>query len=340
MLPAKTCDSLTCLQSLVKVKSNCVADDCAEFYLEDIEGADISSLSEISNVNSPSGKMLGSDLINIGAREMLADIELLIGQGYSLIPTFGELCSSCTFVTTSYVANARVKVSNLIATKYSILQIHSLQVLANYTGAAVLVIDDLKTPKYYDITLVAGEVAIITFTETPYSTTEKNISVYLQDTTIPLAKINCPSSSSGCGCGGSANRSAARTINYSGFVGITASQFQYGFLICASVVCSSDLMVCDLIKQVPKLFAMTLLYKVGSKYYSDSRLSKRNNKTAGQNGEEKLDMQEYYEGLYKTRLQGTKITKGLNSIISQYLKQRNDKCVVCEGTTKQGWAIG
>jgi|GEM_PF-4551710 len=335
MLPKKTTDSTVCLESLVSVRSTCDASDAALFFIEDLEGVDAARLYEVANVNSPSGKILGKDLINIASREMLADIEMLIGNGYSLKPTFGELCSACTFLTT-YTANTRVKVTNVIATKYSILQIHTLQILANYTGAAVLIIDD-GTPTTFNVDLQNGVIANITL---EYSTSATSVQIYFQDTTIGLAQVSCNTPVSGCGCGGAANRAASQTITYSGMLGIVAAPFQYGFLPCASITCSSDLMVCDLIKQTPKLFAMTLLYKVGQKYYSDARLSKRNNRTAGQEDDEKIDMESYYAGLYKTRLQGSKITKGIYGIISSYLKQRNDKCVMCDGNIKQGWAVG
>ena len=334
MLPKKICDSISCLQSLVKLRSDCTDGNCADFYIEDLEGVDTTNFSDIANVNSPSGKMKANDLINVAAREMLADIEMLIGNGYSLKPTFGELCSACSFLTT-YTANTRIKVTNVIATKYSILQIHTLQILSNYTGTAVLIVDD-GTQTQFNVDLVNGVIANVTL---EYSTSATSVMIYFQDTTIGLAQISC-TVPSGCGCGGAANRAASQTITYSGMIGIVAAPFQYGFLPCASIVCSSDLMVCDLIKQTPKLFAMTLLYKVGQKYYSDARLSKRNNRTAGQDDDEKIDMESYYAGLYKTRINGTKITKGIYGIISSYLKQRNDKCVMCDGNVKQGWAIG
>lgn len=333
MLPNKTCDSITCLESLVKVRADCT-DDCAPFYVEDIEGVDSARLSELATVNSPSGKTFGSDLVSISAREMLADIELLIGNGYSLKPTFGELCSACTFLTT-YTANTRVKVKNLVATSYSILHIHTLQILTNYTGTAGLIVDD-GTPTSYSVELENGIISTATL---EYSTTAKTVMIYFQDTSIGLAQINCKTSS-GCGCGEASNKGATQTINYSGMIGLAAAPFQYGFLVCASVACSSDLMVCDLIRQTPNIFAMTLLYKVGAKYYSDARLSVRNNRTAGQDEEKKIDMQEYYAALYKQRLYGSKTTKSIYSMVSGYLKQRNDKCVICEGNVKQGWAIG
>lgn len=336
MLPNKICDSVTCLEGLVKVRSDCADGDCADFYLEDLEGVDIKRLSEVANVGSPSGVSLGKDIISISSREMLADIEILIGNGYSLKPTFGELCSACSFIPGSYTANGRVKVLNTIGTKYSILQIHTLQILTNFTGTTVLIVADGKTQKLYSVDLVADEIANVVL---EYSTLEKSATIYLQDSTIGMAKINC-AVSSGCGCGGAANRAAMTTISYSGFIGLTAAPFQYGFLPCASVVCSSDLMVCDLIKQTPKLFAMTLLYKAGARYYSTAALSTRNNRTAGQEGEEKNTMLTYYAGLYKNRLMGTRTSKGLYGVISTYLQQRNDKCVVCDGSLKTAYATG
>lgn len=334
MLPNKICESITCLESLVKVRSDCDSTNCADFYVEDIEGVDIARLSEAATVNSPSGLQFGRDLVNLSAREMLSDVEFLIGSGYSLVPTFGELCSTCSFGTV-YRAGTKTKVTNTVGTKYSVLRIGTMQVLTNFTGTAILIIDDTTTQKQYTVDLQSGVIANLVV---DYSTEQKAAYVYMADATIGLAQVNC-TGSNGCGCG-SQNRNAAKVITYSGMLGATVLPYQYGFLICSSVQCSSDLMVCDLIKQTPKIFGIALFYKTGAKYYSNVFLSTRNNRTAGQDEEKKAEMREYYEGLYQTRLQGNRTTKGIYGIVSKYLSQRNDKCVVCDGNTKTAWMTG
>lgn len=336
MLPVKVCDSQNCLEKLVGVRSDCENGNCSDFYIEDIEGVDLKSLAEIANINSPSGVTVAKDLINTASREMLGDLELLIGNGYSIKETFDKLCSTCTYLT-SYANNAGISVNSTVVTKYGVLRVHSLQALTNYTGKAAILINDGKATKSFPVDLVAGEIGVFTLS---YETLEKSVKITFDNPAIGSAKINCPSTSTGCGCGGSASRSAANTIRFQGLVGGQSAPNQYGFIACASIGCSNDAMICDLISQTPKLFALTLLYKVGAKYYSSARLSKRNNRTAGQEDEEKIDMQAYYSKLYGTRLTGTAINKGLYGIISNYLKQKNDKCVSCDGKNKQGWAAG
>jgi hypothetical protein len=335
MLPNKSCDSVTCLQSLVGVKEDCANSDCYNYYISDIEGVDLKALASIAGPQNVSGVQMAKDIINISAREMLGDIDMLIANGFSLKETFGDLCSTCTFLTI-YQAGGGVKVQNVITSLYSVLRIQSIEALTNFTGAAVLILNDGVEAKTYDVELVAGVISPITLN---YSTQQKFVKIYFQDTSIGMAQISCPTIG-GCGCGGTRNRDATSTIKYTGLVNQADTSTQYGFKVCASVGCSSDLLVCALIQQVPNVFGLTLLYKVGQKYFADARLSTRNNRVAGQDSEQKETMSDYYAALYNRRLNGSKDTKGVRLIINNYLRQRNDKCVVCDGLSKVGWATG
>ncbi len=336
MLPVKACDSLNCLQSLVGIRSECENDDCFDYYVEDIEGVDMQKLAEIATAHSPSGVEVARDLIRTASTEMLGDIELLLGAGYSMQDTFGALCSSCDFVTL-YTNGGGVLVQNVIASKYSILRISRIDVLTNFTGTGTLRIDDNKTVIDYDVELVAGEISPVIL---DYSTQETSAKIYFVDQTIPTALVRCARSSS-CGCGGNRNNNALDTVRYSGLLLGATSTNQYGFKVCASISCSSDLLTCDLMQQTPRIFGLTLLYKVGQKFYSQTQLSNRLNQwTNKENSEDKIDMKAYYEGLYKKRLNGTAGNKGVATVVNQYLRNRTDRCVSCEGASKIGWAVG
>ncbi len=335
MLPVKSSDKFTCLSSLVSVRADCNNETGTDHYIEDIEGLNIAKLARVANIQNPSGRNLGADLINRGARAMMGDIELLIANGYSLTDAFGVLCSICNF-NTNYVPGGGVKVFNAISTRYGIIKISKVEVLANFTGLTNFVIDDGVTPVMYPINLVSGAIATGNIA---YETNQKTVRVYMQDNTIPMGMINCPTSSD-CGCGSRGSRSAVQPIRYSGIVGSVDTPSQYGFKICATVSCSYEYLLCDLVKQTPNIFALTLLYKIGQIYYIEADLSERNNRTAGGDEERKRDMAAYYQKNYNTRLQGTKETKGIRQIISTYLGRINDKCVLCDGLTKIAYATG
>lgn len=334
MLPKKTLDKINCLESLVGIRSEC-KDIVYPFYLEDLEGVDIKSLASLATVNSPSGVSFGKDIINRAAREMMADIDLLIQNGFSLQDTFGSLCGACDYVLL-YQTNAGIKVTNTIVSNYSLMQISRIEMLTNFTGNAVLVIDDSITPVQYDVVLQNG---VIVPANLSYQTDQKKVNIYFTNAAIGLANISCKTAS-GCGCGGASNRAAKDTIRYSGLLAGMDTTTQYGFKVCANIVCSSDLMVCELMKQMPNIFGITLLYKAGQKYYSDARNSTRNNRVAGQDNEQKELMSDYFARLYNKNMTGTKQTKSIRTTINNYLKQRTDKCIICDGLTKIGYAAG
>lgn len=335
-LPLKAYEGeVTCLESLVGVKADCTT-NTAFHYIEDIEGCDISTLAAIANVQSPSGKALGADIISQAAREMLGDIDMA-GGGMQMTDTFGDICSACNFQS-NYFNGGGIKVQKVVSSPYSRLKIFQIDVATNFTGDAVLAIHDGVTERTFAVTLVAGQMDTLKIN---YETDQRLVKIYFQGNNIPVARIDCPVVRT-CGCGGgAANSTAMDTIRYTGLINGVDTDVQYGFKICGAVVCDSSLLVCDLIRQAPKAFAMTLLYKVGAKYYSESRESTRINRVAGRNGEEKKDMNAYYTKLYNQRLRGVGDSKSIESIIKIYLRQRkSDRCVVCESKNKTAWVTG
>lgn len=334
MLPKKDCsDPLQCLQNLVGVRSECDNADCYFFYIEDLEGVELKRMAELSSTSSPSGKGFGRDMIDGAAREMLGDIELLLMDGYSLKESFGDLCMTSQFVET-YTNGAGSIVTSNVKSSYGLLRITRIEALTNRTGNAVLIVHDGIVAKMYNVTLTAGAIVPILL---DYSTQEKSAKIYFQDETIGVAQM-VTTANGGCGCSG--NKAAMNTIKYSGFIGNVTLTAQYGLKVCASVSCSNELLICDLVKKMPRIFGMTLLYKTGAKYYSEARLSERNTRTAGMDEEKKIDMADFYTGLYNQRLRGTRGLKGITTVVGAYLKQSGDKCVVCNSTVLTSWATG
>ncbi len=343
MLPNKAFkDPETCLTSLVGIQADC-GGPTAYMYIENIEGCDIKKLAAIANVQNPSGKSFGRSMIDNAAREMLGDIELITSNGFVIKQTFGDLCGACDYGTT-YTNGGGVKIKNMILSPYSVLKVFSVEIAANFTGDAVLVLDDGKEPKYFDITLEAG---VADIHKVEYSTVQKEVKVYIQGNATPVAKIDCPTVRT-CGCGGSSNRDAADTIRYSGLLNGIDVSTQYGFRICASVTCDAGIMTCDLVQAAPRTYSLALLYKVGAKYYSESSLSERNNRTAGMDEEKKEGMVLYYNNLYKQLMYGKTFATGvnvagtntINNNIQAYLRQKKDRCVTCEAIRKESYVTG
>jgi hypothetical protein len=338
MLPNKTCDTTECLNSLVGVKAECGNENCFPYYIEDVEGIDLETLASIAPSNALSGNQFGKDIIAAAAREMKGDMQMMIANGFSLTPTFGEVSSTCDFSSVIFQPGGGVKVLNSISSGYGVLHIPYLEIAANYTGDAVLVLDDGKAPKTFNVSLTAGEIIPCTLA---YSTTQKIVKVSLSNSGIALSQINCNVVSS-CGCGGSQNKESVMSVRYSGLLNGMDGDIQYGFKVTAFVSCSQEILTCELTRTVPDMLGMALLYKVGQKVYSETALSTRMNRVAGQDSEEDVTMRDYYEKLYRERMYGTTKVRGIRDTIANYLATKSkDKCMQCNSkTTRTGWATG
>lgn len=338
MLPTTTCDRTTCLSSLIGVQSDPCLDPtkCPPFFVEQIDGVDIDKLSKIAGPADLSGKAYAERLIKQAAVEMTGDLELLIGNGYTLAETIGEVCSNCDF-TNMYIPGGGIKIFNASLSQYSQIKITSFKLKANATGDHVLKIDDGVAPQTYPLTIQAGVEMPLNLL-VPYITQRKSVYISLVDQTVGLAQITCPVKS-GCGCGSS--NSAKNLIQYSGTIGGMDASAQYGFIGCANIGCSSDILICEMVRQTPNLFGLTLLYKVGEKINTGSKLSLRNNRTSVQPDEIKDGEMFKYMGLYRKRLNGSATERGIRHIISDYLNKRSgDNCIQCVGNNRVAYVTG
>lgn len=337
MLPKKETDIQNCLEKLVGIKADCTDTNTKgyRFYIEDLEGLDIEKLSNIAKKQSPSGKAVAKDALSIAAREMIADIEGMMFNTYRLEETFGSLCGTNEFNTANYVANGGLKITRTVVSNYAQIKISRIELLCDFTGTVFINFYDGIETVTYEVVSVAGSVMPINI---DYTTNEKTVKITLSDASISLAQI-AVSTTSGCNCSGRKSK-AQNSLSYTGLIGAADASLQYGFKVCAAVVCSNDLLICDMINQVPNMFGLSLLYRAGTKLYNEAALSTRNNRFAGQEDEEKISMKDYYAGLYKNSMNGTKAQKGIKQVIETYLKSRKDKCVVCSSSVSIGWAQG
>lgn len=336
MLPIQDCDKISCLEKLVGIRSlPCPDGNCPDFSLDQLEGVDIDYLAKLAKGSQLSGEEVGKDLIRNSAKEMMGDIEMMLASGFQLLPTIGELCSTCEY-SSFYVPGTGIKVTNNSLTGYGLLRITSVKIKANATGEYNLKIDDGVEPKLFPVVLEAGTIMPVILN---YSTTQKFARVSLEDEAVGLAQVNCPTSSS-CGCGGGSNP-AKNLITYSGQVAEMDSSIQYGFIVCANISCSYDILVCDLVRQTPNVFALTLLYKAGERLNTGGKLSLRNNRVKAQGVEVKEEEMFKYNGLYRKRMQGSTTEIGIRGIVKEYLKNRKgDTCIQCDTIRKVGYATG
>lgn len=323
-----------CLSSLIGIRTGCSTPEDKPFYIEDVEGLDIQNLAKLATVSESKGANAAQWLITSAAREMMGDLELLMNPGYSLRGTMGDVCSSCNLLPV-YTSNTGIIIKSATSSRYSLLHVTKLIILANVTGTKTLIFDDGKTQETFDVELESGVLMPILF---DYKTAERSIKVYFEDTTIGLGQISCATTSS-CGCGGTATQAP---IVIGGLVGGSETVVQYGFLACAGIVCSNDSLICGLIQKSPNIFGLALLYKIGEKFTVTKAISQRNNNVVSyEDGEQAQEVQKRYGQLYWAKMKGQKGARGITHYISDYLRTNAaDKCVQCDAKIYTAYATG
>lgn len=329
--------AIECLSSLVGIKELCAPDTIQPlFWLDDAEGIDRLALGQIAKQSVTSGLQFGNEVIETASRFLIADIETLIPKGYSIKSSLNSFCNTCTY--TGLSTNSPftgIIIKNLTTSNNSYLSIDSLKVMIASTGTYTIVLDDGILPKQIEHAFTSGtEVSIININ---FKTIAKSVKVYFLEAGVSVTALNCPTSKS-CGCSGSTVQS--KDLSVKGLLNNVEFTTQYGFIPCASVVCSLDHIMCSIINQQPKLFAVTLLYRSVAKLYSELPVTQRNNVFASFNKEEKKELADYYMGLYFERLNGSSNVKGIADNMAAALNNLNDSCVECSRKVGIMWATG
>jgi len=327
MFPQSDIDKTECLESLVGIRTGCTVDERKPFWIEDIEGVDVTILAAMAKGTNGTGKDFGQQLINSASREFLGDIELLVNNGYGLKEIAADMCSSNTLLTT-YTPNAGIIIKSNLYSRFQQLKITSLKVLTNVTGPRVLRFDDGVETTDYNVTLTAGVIIPI---DLNYTTDQKKVTVKFTDATVGVGKVQVVSSK-GCGCSGG---KAHEDVLFTGVVGSLETASPYGFLPCVALTCSYDHLICNMVKLTPNIFGLALLYKVGEKYFLNKAQSNRNNDVVSYNDGEPSELVRNYGALYASKLYGKADRKAVKHVISDYLsKNAKDCCVICNSRSR------
>lgn len=330
--------SIECLTDLVGLKDLC-ADNATTplFWMDDAEGIDRLSIASLAKPSNGSGKAFATEIIEASSRFLMADIETLVPKGYGVKSTLNSFCNVCTYTAVSTgTAVTGVVIKNLSTTTNGYLSIDSLKVLIASTGTFNIVLDDGIEPKLIEHTFTAGVEVVIT--NIKYKTTAKSVKVYFFETPVLVYALNCPTTKS-CGCSGSTSQ-ASRDIQVKGLLADEEFTTQYGFIPCASVVCSIDNVICSIVNQQPRLFGLALFYRATARLFSEPAVTERNNVFASYSKERKQELADYYLSLYYERLNGSENVKGIADNMAATLNALNDPCISCDRKVSTAWAIG
>lgn len=326
-----------CLTSLVGIKELCSPAEVQPlFYLNDAEGIDRIALAQLAVQTTPSGLQFGTDIIESASRFLMADIETLIPKGYTIKSALNSFCNICTYTSlSSGLGNTGVIIKNISTSKNAYLSLDSLKVMVQSTGTYNIVLDDGIDPKLITQNFTAGTETVIT--NISFKTPSTFIKIYFLESDVLVTALSCPTTKS-CGCSGSTKQSKEITVK--GWLNGAEFTTQYGFIPCASVVCSLDNVICSIINQQPKLFALALFYRSTARYFSEYGVTQRNNRNASFDQDEKLSLADRYMNLYTERLNGSNTVKGIADNMAAALNSLNDDCVECKRITTTSWAVG
>lgn len=327
--------AIECLNSLVGLKELCTEDSIQPyFWLDDAQGLDRTALASLTKPSNGSGKAFGNEIIESAARFLMTDIETLIPKGYSVKTSLNSFCNTCTYTGITSSANKTgVIVKNLSTSPNGSLSIDSLKVMVASTGTYTIVLDDNIAPKQIEYAFTAGTEVIIT--NINFKTTAKSVKLYFLEAGVLVNALNCPTTKS-CGCSGRTAQS--KDIEIKGLLNNGEFTTQYGFVPCASVVCSLDGVICQIVSNQPRLFAVTLFYRSVARLFQEVEVTQRNNTFASFSKEEKKQLADEYMAMYYERLNGSGNIKGIADNMSSALNSLNDPCVECLRPTAIAWA--
>ena len=224
----------------------------------------------------------------------------MIPKGYTIKSSLNSFCNTCISTgISSSSAFTGIIIKNLSASPNGFLSIDSLKVMVQSTGTFSVILDDGVLSKQIVHSFIAGTEVVMT--NINYKTSQKSVKIYFLDPGVLVTALNCPTTKS-CGCSGSVQ---SKDLSVKGLLSGSEFTTQYAFIPCASVVCSMDNIMCDIINQQPKLFAVTLLYRAAARYFSEFSVTQRNNRNASFDEDEKLSLADRYMALYYERLNGS-----------------------------------
>lgn len=328
---------MECLSRLVGIRELCAEDSVQPlFWLDDAEAVDRVSLSQIAKRTTQSGLQFGKDIIESSARIIIADIESLIPKGYTIKTSLNSFCNTCTWTALSTASPfTGIVGKNNSKSLNSYLSLDSIKVRIAQTGTFTIVLDDDILPKTIQHSFTAGtETAIVNIN---YKTAARSVKIYFLEAGVLVYALSCPTSKS-CGCSGQTAQS--KDITVKGLLNNAETTTQYGFIPCFTVVCSVDNIICNIINQQPRIFALALFYRSTARYFKEYAVTERNNRNASHDKEEKSALEAEYMSLYYERLRGSSQVKGISDNMKSALDNLKDDCVECKRLTGISWGAG
>lgn len=327
---------MECLTKLLGIKELCTENTVQPlFYLDDAEGIDRVGLSQLTKASTPSGLQFGKELIDSAARFLIADIESLVPKGYSIKNSLNSFCNTCTYTSMSTATQKTgIVIRNISSSKNAYLSIDSLKVMIGSTGTYTVVLDDGISPKQISYDFTAGVEVVMS--NINFKTSSKSVKIYFLEPAVLVTALSCPTQKS-CGCSGKTAQSKDLTVK--GLYNDAEFATQYGFVPCASVVCSLDNVICSIVNQQPRLFGLALFYRATARYFSEFGVTTRNNRNASFDEDVKLSLADRYIALYYERLRGNSNVKGIADNMASVLNNLGDPCVECTTKVSVSWAI-
>ncbi len=328
---------MQCITDLVGIKNLCIESGVEPlFWLDDAEGLDRESLAQLAKASNGSGKTFGASIIDSSARFLMADIESIVPKGYAIRSSLNSFCNTCTYTSLATGSTfTGIIVKNVSTSTNAYLSIDSLKVMIQSTGTYTIVLDDGILPKVIPHDFTANTEAIIT--NISFKTSAKSVKIYFAEAGVLVTALNCPTTKS-CGCSGQTQQN--REIQVKGLLNNVEFTTQYGFIPCASIVCSLDNIICSIVNHQPRLFALALFYRSAARYFSEFPVTQRNNRNASFDETEKINLANQYMALYNERLNGSGKVKGIADNLAYILNNLNDPCIECSRMQLTAWATG
>jgi hypothetical protein len=332
--------AIECINELIGLKDLCEADATIPaplFWLDDAQGVDRTVLAQLTKPSNGSGKAFGSEIIESSSRILMADIETMIPKGYTIKSSLNSFCNICTYTAlTTPLPETGIVIKNVSTTKNGYLSLDSLSVKIGNTGNYNIVIHDGVEAKFINGDFTTGVEKH--FININYKTTEKEIRLYFLEPDVFVYALSCPTQKS-CGCSGQTSVNS-KDLQVKGLQAGVEFTTQYGFIPCASIVCSMDSIICQIVKQQPRLFALALFYRTTARLYQEVEVTQRLNIFTSFSKDDKKALADEYMSLYYERLNGSGNIKGIADNMAAVLNNINDPCVECQRGTTISWAIG
>jgi hypothetical protein len=326
---------MNCLNDLIKFKDYCDANQAGPFVSDFVDVSTV-FLAHLANDSEQSGKEYANSLIQ-GAREQVyADILLSASNGYSINSVVYHYNNTCRFSET--YTNWGIALTNYFRSSNSKIHLSEIRFKADFTGQFNIVVDDGVTQTVFSADAIQRQEVVL---PVEYSTINKQIKIYAQDSALKFAMLSCSSG----GCGSCAAKRGVY-IQQQGYNRSSLNTQPSGFIPSAYIACDMDSVMCNVINRHRALFSKALAYKVGIMAYMRFLITPRLNDTTLNIDRDAVQLYlNTLEAKYKELMWGSvpaygnASTTGIIKIMQDSYRSLNDQCVVCSSQINTATAV-